>query len=208
VTDRAAGPGPIPDAVAAAISRVDPARVAVQLREKDLTARELFELGRAVLEVCRARGVPLLVNDRLDVALALGADGVHLGGGALSASDARRVWPRAAIGVSCHSPEELRERAPCADFAVFGPVFPTPSKARYGPAVGTARLPEALAAGVPLVALGGVDEARAPGLRRAGFDGIACVRAVFSAQDPGAAAAGLLSAFDAALPSPPGRGPG
>lgn len=198
ITDRAASELPLPQALAAALSQVAPARVVVQLREKDLGARELFALGRAVLEVCRARGVSLLVNDRLDVAMALGADGVHLGGGSMSAQDASRVWPGARVGVSAHSVEELRERAPGADFATWGPVFPTPSKARYGPPVGTARLGEALAVGVPLVALGGVDQARAAGLRGAGFAGIACIRAVFSAQDPGVTAAGLLSAFDAA----------
>jgi thiamine-phosphate pyrophosphorylase len=198
VTDRTASALPLPEALAAALSKIDPTRVAVQLREKDLKPRELFALGRAALEACRARDVPLLLNDRLDVALALGADGVHLGGDSMSAADARRVWPGALIGVSCHSPEELCERAPGADFAVWGPVFPTPSKARYGPPVGTFRLPEALAVGLPLVALGGVDEANAKGLRAQGFRGIACIRAVFSAQDPGAAAARLLSAFQAA----------
>lgn len=199
ITDRAAcGARTLPQTLEAALAAIDPARVAVQLREKDLPGRELLALGREVLEVCRARGVPLLLNDRLDVALALGAEGVHLGAGSISAADAREVWPGAWIGVSCHSVEELRERSPAADFATWGPVFATPSKARYGPPVGTARLDEALAVGLPLVALGGVDESNAADLLAQGFSGVACIRAVFSAQDPGAAAAKLLKAFDAA----------
>ncbi|MGC4113112.1 MAG: thiamine phosphate synthase [Myxococcales bacterium] len=198
VTDRAACDRPLPEVLAAALSQVDPSRVAVQLREKDLSARELFGLGRAVLDVCRARNVRLLVNDRLDVALALGADGVHLGGGSLSAAVVRRVWPGALLGISSHTPEELASRANGADFAAWGPVFATPSKARYGAPVGTARLAEARKVGLPLVALGGVDHTNAAGLRAAGFGAIACIRAVFSAQDPAAAAANLLRAFDAA----------
>lgn len=198
ISDRAASDRPLPEALAAALSQVDASRVAVQLREKDLRPRELFELGKKALEACRTRGARLLVNDRLDVAMALGADGVHLGGGSMSAADARRVWPGALVAVSCHSVEELAERAPGADFAVWGPVFATPSKARYGPPVGTSRLPAALSAGVPLVALGGVDAGNAGSLKSHGFQGVACIRAVFSAQDPGAAAAKLLLAFDAA----------
>lgn len=196
VTDRATAARPLPDLVAAALARVAPARVAVQLREKDLSGRALLDLGRAVLSVCRAFGASLLVNDRLDVALAMGADGVHLGEGALPAREARHVWPGAWIGVSVHSPEELAARRDGADFATWGPVFATPSKARYGPPVGLARLEEARALGVPLVALGGVDESNAAGLAGAGFAGVSCIRAVFSAQDPGTAAAALLSAFD------------
>lgn len=197
ITDRHAAAGPLAPAVAAALAGVDPRRVCVQLREKDLPARELFALGREVLAACRARGVPLLVNDRVDVARALGADGVHLGGESLPASAVRRLWPEALVGVSCHSPEELGAGAEGADFATWGPVFPTPSKARYGAPVGTSRLAEARALGLPLLALGGIEAANAAGLAAAGFAGIACIRAVFSAQDPGVAARALLDAFDA-----------
>jgi len=196
VTDRTASAEPLPDRVAAALALVDPRRVAVQLREKDLSGAELLALGRAVLAVCRARGVRLLVNDRVDVALALGADGVHLGGGSLPASEVRRLFPNALLGISCHGAEELGARAPGADFAVWGPVFATPSKSRYGPPVGHSGVEEASRLGVPLVALGGVEVGNAPGLSRKGFAGIACIRAVFSAQDPGRAAAELLAAFD------------
>jgi len=198
ITDRRACSRPLPDAVAEAIAPLDPGRVAVQLREKDLTARALFELGRAVQAICQARGVSLFINDRLDVARALGADGVHLGSDSLPTSEVRRLWPQARIGISCHSPEELAQRREGADFATWGPVFSTPSKAAWGPAIGTSRLAEALALGLPLLALGGVDESRAAGLAAHRFAGLACIRAVFSAQDPGQAARALLAAFDGA----------
>ncbi len=196
VTDRTAHAAPLPDQVAAALSQVDPRRVAVQLREKDLGAAALCELGRSVLSVCRARGVPMLVNDRLDVALALGADGVHLGGGALPASVARSLFPEGLIAISSHGVAELRERAPGADFAVWGPVFPTPSKARYGAPVGPPCTEDLASAPLPLLALGGVDASNAQNLARLGFCGVACIRAVFSAQDPALAAHELLAAFD------------
>jgi thiamine-phosphate pyrophosphorylase len=202
VTDRRACERPLAEVIGAALSRIDPARAAVQLREKDLGGRALCELGRSVLAACRARGVPLLVNDRIDVALALGADGVHLGGGALPAREARRLrGPSARLAVSCHSPHELRERREGADFAVWGPVFATPSKARYGPPVGTAGLDEARALGLPLLALGGVDAANAGRLRDQGFAGVACIRAVLSAHDPAQAARSLLESFDAGAPA-------
>lgn len=196
ITDRRASARPLPDLVAAALEKVDPRRVVVQLREKDLGGHPLLDLGRGVLQVCRNRGVPLLINDRIDVALALGADGVHLGGGSVPAREVRRLWPGARIGVSCHSPHELRELKEGADFATWGPVFETPSKAAYGPAVGTAHLPDARGLGVPLVALGGIEAGKVAGLKKQGFAGIACIRAVFAAHDPGIAAQALLRAFD------------
>lgn len=198
ITDRTLSDRPLADRVEAALSRVDPRRTAVQLRERSLGARALLELGRAVKRVCDARGVPLLVNDRVDVALALGA-GVHLGGGSMPAREARRLGgPEMLIGVSCHGAAEVRERMDGADFATWGPVFPTPSKARYGPPVGFAGLEEARALGLPLLALGGVDADRAAGLKSRGFAGIACIGAVFARSDPGTAAQALLEAFDSA----------
>ena len=199
ITDRTLSDGPLAERVAAALSRVDPRRVVVQLREKDLPARALFELGRAVLAECRRRGARLLVNDRADVALALGADGVHLGAGSLPALEARRLLgPEALVGVSCHSAAEVRARVEGADFATWGPVFATASKARYGPPVGLGGLDAALALGAPLVGLGGIRAGNAGGLRARGLVGAACIGAVFSAQDPGAAALELLQAFEGA----------
>jgi thiamine-phosphate pyrophosphorylase len=198
ITDRRTSPRPLPEQIALALEVVRPGSAAVQLREKDLSARELLALGRALLPVCRARGAALLINDRLDVALALGADGAHLSGTSLPASEARKLLgPSARIGVSCHSVEEVRERSPGADFATWGPVFATASKQAFGPPVGTRDLPEALKAGTPLVALGGVNASNAAALSGLGFSGVACIGAVNSAQNPGEAARALARAFAA-----------
>src|SRR5205085_4034186 len=117
---------------------------------------ELARLCRALLPACRERGSKLLVNDRADVALATGADGVHLPAGGLPAAEARKLLgPRALIGASCHSLAEVRAAsAGGADFAVFGPVWATPGK---GPPLGLQALAEAARADLPLFALGGVD---------------------------------------------------
>jgi thiamine-phosphate pyrophosphorylase len=197
ITDRTASPCDLVERVESALAAVDPRRVAVQLREKDLDTLELLALARRLVEVCARRGVPLLVNDRADVALAAGAAGVHLGGHSMPARAARALLgPSALIGVSCHGPAEVRARAPGANFATYGPVFETPSKRSQGPPIGLADLQEALAVGVPVVALGGISADTARGLRAKGFHGIACIRAVFSTQDPGEAATRLLASFD------------
>jgi len=197
ITDRRLSPRPLAEQVAAALDGLPPGAAAVQLREKDLPARELFALGRALLALCRARGAPLLINDRVDVALAIGADGVHLSGTSLPAIAARGLLgPAARIGVSCHSPDEVRERSPGADFATWGPMFATASKDPYGPPVGARGLEAARALDVPLVALGGIGPKNARGLRALGFQGVACIGAVISAQNPGEAARALARAFE------------
>lgn len=165
---------------------------AVQLREKDLSGRALTALAAELRRLTAAHGALLFVNDRIDVAIAVGADGVHLGGGAIPVADARRLLPsRALVGVSVHAPEEL---AGCtADFALFGPVFDTPAKRRFGPPQGLDRLRAAVAASpVPLLAVGGITPDTAPGARAAGAAGIAVIRAILAAADPGAATRALL----------------
>jgi thiamine-phosphate pyrophosphorylase len=154
------------------------------------------------LRVCRRRDVPLLVNDRVDVALAAGADGVHLPGDSFRVAEARALLgERALIGVSTHAPEEVAAAAAeGADFAVFGPVFETPSKAAYGAPQGLERLGAAVrAASLPVLAIGGMTPERATAARRIGAAGAAVVSAILAAPDPAAAAREFVVA------RPPGK---
>ena len=134
VTDRAAtGNRPLVEVLARALggiagSGLAPGDVAVQLREKDLDGRALVELARPLRDVTAAAGVALYVNDRIDVALAVGADGVHLGGTSLSPADVRVLAPALAIAVSAHRIADVEAGAGQASFAVFGPIRDTPSK--------------------------------------------------------------------------------
>ena len=165
---------------------------AVQLREKDLPARQLYDLARELRAITFRYGAKLLINDRVDVALAAGADGVHLGGASIPPGEARRLLgPKALIGCSTHSAEEAAEaEAGGADFVTFGPVYATPSKAAHGPPVGVEALRHACAAArVPVFALGGVGPRNAGEVVAAGAYGVAAISAVFAAEDPGEAAA-------------------
>jgi thiamine-phosphate pyrophosphorylase len=174
-----------------------PGRVAVQLREKSLAGAALLALGQRLAEVCHAHGQLLLVNERVDVALACGADGVHLPVTAIGPAQARRLLgPAALIGVSCHSAAEVaRALAGGAGYASFGPVWATPSKARHGSPVGLEALRQACRLGLPLVALGGVEPASAPLARQAGAAGVAAIRAWLTGPDPAAAVRALLAPF-------------
>ncbi len=186
----------LPAAVRTALRGFPPGAVAVHLREKDLGGRELLSLARAVLRVCEVTGQLLLVNDRIDVALATGAHGVHLPSAGAPPAEARRLLgPARLIGVSCHGEEDVRRAlAGGADFATFGPVFDTPSKRSYGPPVGLASLRAAVRIGLPLIALGGVDIAGAPAALAAGAQGVAAIRAWLTAPDPAQAVTALLAA--------------
>lgn len=170
---------------------------AVQLREKDLTAAELYPIALEMRELTRRYGAKFLVNDRIDVALAVEADGVHLGGASLPPAVARRLLgPDRLMGVSTHSLGELEAAmAADADFVTFGPVYETPSKLAYGPPVGVAALAEACvrAAGMPVFALGGITPELLDELRTAGCRHLACIGAVLSAPDPASAAAVLVN---------------
>jgi thiamine-phosphate pyrophosphorylase len=195
VTARAAGQDLVA-LVRRAIEDLPPGSVGVQLREKDLAARELLRLARDLQAVCGPAGQPLIVNDRLDVAAAAGAAGAHLPSAAVPPGDARRfLGSEALVGVSCHSTEDVaRAKAGGADFATFGPVFETPSKREYGPPVGLARLAEASRLGLPIYGLGGVDECNAGEVIAAGAHGVAAIRAWTAAPDPAAAVRALLLA--------------
>jgi thiamine-phosphate pyrophosphorylase len=195
ITDRRLDPD-LTARVARAIAGLPPGSVAVHLREKDLCGRDLLALARALGEVCHAAGQRLLVNDRLDVALAAGADGAHLPSAGVAPREARRLLgPRALVGVSCHSEADvLRARDGGADYATFGPIFDTPSKRAYGAPVGVAALRAAASHGLPLVALGGVAAADVPEVLAAGARGVAAIRAWLVGSDPGAAVRALRGA--------------
>jgi thiamine-phosphate pyrophosphorylase len=169
----------------------------VQLREPDLPGRDLLALARELRALTARFGARLLVNDRIDVALASDADGVHLPANSFTVADARAlVGPGRLIGVSTHRPDEVRVAAAAgADFAVFGPVYDTPSKAAYRAPQGLAALADAArAAAIPLLAIGGVTAARVPELRAHGAAGVAVIRAILAADDPAAAARALVTA--------------
>ena len=190
VTDRHATAGrDLADVVAAAL---DAGLPAVQLRDKELPARALLVLAERLRALTARTGALLLVNDRVDVAAAVGADGVHLGVGSMPPDVVRGLLPPGAlVGVSTHAPAEVA--ATTADFAFFGPVYVTPSKAAYGPPQGVESLRKAAAgASVPMLAIGGVTAASVAELRAAGAAGVAVIRAILAADDPARATRELL----------------
>jgi thiamine-phosphate pyrophosphorylase len=145
----------------------------IQLRERHLSARELYDLTRSVLQLPNPNGTLILVNDRVDVAVGAGAHGVHLRSHAISPVLVRRIVPEVfQIGVSCHDVDDVRRAADeGASFAVLAPIYPTPGK---GPALGLEPLRKAVeSASIPVLALGGITAARIEECRQAGAAGIA-----------------------------------
>jgi thiamine-phosphate pyrophosphorylase len=199
VTDRHEAAGRDLEEIVAAAARGGAG--AIQLREKDLSARDLYALGVRLQAALSPYGVPLLINDRLDVALALDAAGVHLAGHSLPTAVARRVLGAGKLlGVSTHSVEEARRAAEDgADFIVFGPVFTTPSKVAYGPPQGLQLLTTVVrAVRIPVLAIGGIDHTNLPQVVQAGAYGVAMIRAVLAAPDPYKATQQLRATFAAA----------
>ncbi len=173
----------------------------VQLREKDLSGLALTQLGDDLRAATRRHGALLLVNDRVDVALAVEADGAHLAGASMRPEDVRPLLgPERWIGVSAHSLAEAKEaEAGGADFVAFGPVFETPSKASYGPPVGLDALRAARQAlSIPVLAIGGIKAGNVAGVARAGADGFAVISAILADPDPEAATRRLLQAWQEA----------
>lgn len=202
VTDRRVVTGGLEEAVEECLAA---GLRAVQLREKDLGARELLEMARTLRESTASHGSKLFVNDRADVALAVGADGVHRTGASLPVSSLRTISspgspPGFLIGASVHSlADASAAEAEGADFLFFGPVYDTPSKRRYGPPQGLAVL-ERVAAAVrlPVFAIGGVTPARVGELRRSGAFGVAAIGAVLASPRPGDAVKAFLDALGGA----------
>ena len=189
VTDRHATDGrDLVDVVRAAL---DAGLPAVQLRDKDLGGGPLFALAERLRVETAARHALLLVNGRVDVAVAVDADGVQLGTGAVSVADARRLLPDdTLIGVSVHTAAEVAA-AVGADFAIFGPIYATPGKRP----VGVAALSTAIgAAALPVIAIGGITAAEVSPLRAAGAAGVAVIRSILGAADPAAATRALVDA--------------
>jgi thiamine-phosphate pyrophosphorylase len=166
----------------------------VQLREKHASTREFLDEARRVRELLAGTNVPLIINDRLDVALAVGADGVHLGQTDMHISDARRlVGERLVIGISAESvADAIRAEAEGADYIGVSPVFTTPTKMDTAPPLGLEGL-RAIRRTVrlPLVAIGSIRHDNAAEVLRAGADGLAVVSAIVSAPCPRTAAAAL-----------------
>ncbi len=204
VTDRRAAETAgrsLPALLDAALTRAERrgARVAVQLREKDLQGGALFALARELRALTRDRGARLLVNDRLDVALAAEADGVHLPANGLPPDAARRLLAAVGlIGVSTHSAAEVAAaKVNGADFVLLGPIYDTPSKRDYGAPLGLTPLASAAAAaGLPVLAIGGITPERVAEVRAAGAHGVACLGAVMSAADPAAVVDTFLDALE------------
>lgn len=195
VTDtRLSGPRGVA-AVAAAAARGGV--TIVQLRDPDATTRELIAAAGALQAALAPHGVPLVINDRVDVALAVGADGVHLGDRDMPAETARRLLgPGRIVGVTVHDAAEARAvDTAIADYAGIGPVFATTTKAEARPAIGVDGF-RALRRLVPLpvVGIGGIDAARTAAVIAAGADGVAVVSAICAAPDPEAAARAIAAA--------------
>lgn len=190
-------PGPILDHVAAAI---EGGAAVVQYRDTRTAKGDLYRLAVALRALTRTRGVPLLINDHLDLALAVQAEGAHVGQGDIPVAAARRVLgPSRILGLSVTNLAEL-EAADLAqvDYLGVGPVFPTGSKTDAAPAMGlpvlatiAARSPK------PVVAIGGITVARAREVRAAGAAGVAVISALAQAPDPAAAARALRTAMRA-----------
>jgi len=170
----------------------------IQIREKDLPARELLTLTREAVSMADSSGrkTQVIVNDRLDIALAAAAAGVHLGSESVPARDVSR-WCRAGnapsgfrIGVSCHTMEDASEAESAgADYVFFGPIFDTPSKRSFGAPQGISRLKDVCSAvRIPVIAIGGMNRENAAESIRAGAAGIAAIRMFQEAKSPQALA--------------------
>ncbi len=183
---------------AAAIAAAGPA-VALHVRDRTAGGAALARAAIRLLTLARPPEAALFVNARPDVAAAVAADGVQLSPGDLSPADARRLFTRGWIGRSVHSEEEAKAAAgEGADFLMVGGIYPSASHPGR-PAAGTDLIRRAAALDLPVVAIGGIDAARAMEVRDAGAYGVAAISALWGAPDPAAAALALLEPWLAAV---------
>jgi len=169
-----------------------------QLRMKTPETGRLFAMAAALCPLVRKGGGTFIVNDRVDVAEAAGADGVHLGQGDLPLADARKIMgPGKLIGIATHTlAQALEAEAGGADYIGFGPIFPTTTKENPDPVVGVTGLREVRAkVRIPIVAIGGINTRNVSAVVAAGTDCCAVVSAVLSASEPGKAVAELVKAI-------------
>ncbi len=193
ITDRRRTKLPLPEAVRQAL---EGGVRAVQLREKDLSVRDLLAVAQELRDITKEFGARLFVNDRVDVAVAVGADGVHLGQQSMPPEAVRRtVGQEMLVGVSTHSVAEAKAaRAGGADFITFGPVFHTESKAGYGKPVGLDPLLNLKKeVDISVFALGGINNGDVDQVLLHGADGVAMISAIFGSDDIRKAAADIIN---------------
>ena len=158
---------------------------AFQLREKDLPDRQLYELALRLRNITKPFGTLLFINNRIDISLAAGADGIQCPVDGIPIPVARKFMRNSLMGASTHSPEQaLKAERDGADFITFGPIFPTPSKAQYGAALGLDALKQVTSVlKIPVFAIGGITPERAAECRKRGAYGVAVISAILAAQD-------------------------
>lgn len=172
---------------------------AIQLREKELSGRSLFALAEKIKKLCQRYHASLFVNDRVDIALGVDADGVQLGSASMPVAAARElVGEKKLIGVSIHSAAEAKAAEQAgADFVLFGPVYFTPSKAAYGKPQGLEALKEVVEKiSLPVYAIGGIKSKNIAEVKATGIRGVALISAVLSAVDPRGAAQEIRKALE------------
>lgn len=192
ITDRKQTKLPLPEAVRLALKG---GVRAIQLREKDLPIRELLALAEEIRKSTNEFGAKLFINDRVDIAVAVDADGVHLGHQSMPPEAVRKiVGKRMLIGVSTHNAAEAKAAEQGgADFITFGPVYPTPSKMKYGPPAGGDALCDVKGRiNIPVFGLGGIKGDNIHTVLQAGADGIAMISAILAAEDIRSAAEEII----------------
>jgi thiamine-phosphate pyrophosphorylase len=199
ITEGCGDPPTIVRRVRDALEVLPAGAAAIQVREKSLGTRALVDLCHELLPACHAHHAPLLVNDRCDLVLALGMDGLHLAQSSMTATDARAILgPSRLVGVSCHDAAELALAAHAADYACWGPIFAPHSKDASRDPIGLASLKVASRSGLPLFALGGIGPENAAAARAHGARGLAVIGAGLGSDEPGRSVTALWSAWNRA----------